>query len=73
MTIYEFFIILKSIFPPASSYIWKGGNPMDGEDRFKELFRRIVELYQLSPETAEELLQRILRILAEGDTKEPPS
>ena len=46
---------------------------MDGEDRFKELFRRIVELYQLSPETAEELLQRILRILAEGDTKEPPS
>lgn len=46
---------------------------MDGEDQFRELFQRIVELYQLSPETAAELLQRILKILSEGGEKESPS
>lgn len=46
---------------------------MDGEDQFRELFQRIVELYQLSPETAAELLQRILKILSEGGEKEAPS
>lgn len=45
---------------------------MDEADRFKMLFQKIVEMYQLSPEIASELLQRILRILAEGDKKEPP-
>ena len=37
---------------------------MDGEEQFRELFQRIAELYQLSPEIAAELLQRILHILA---------
>lgn len=45
---------------------------MDEADRFKMLFQKIVEMYQLSPEIASELLQRILRILAEGDKQEPP-
>lgn len=38
------------------------------EDGFKKLFKRIVEMYQIPPDTASELLQRILRILA--DTRE---
>lgn len=38
------------------------------EDGFKKLFNRIVEMYQIPPDTASELLQRILRILA--DTRE---
>ena len=38
---------------------------MDEEVRFKKLFQKIVELYQLPPDTAAELLGRILRILAE--------
>lgn len=43
---------------------------MDGEEQFRELFQKIVELYQLSPVVAAELLQRILTILAEGE--KPP-
>ena len=46
---------------------------MDDEDRFRVLFQRIVEMYQLSPEIAAELLQRILRILEERSKSEPPS
>lgn len=38
------------------------------EDGFKKLFKRIVEMYKIPPDTASELLQRILRILA--DTRE---
>lgn len=34
------------------------------EEEFKKLFQRIVEAYQIMPETAAELLQRILAILA---------
>lgn len=34
------------------------------EEEFKKLFQRIVETYQITPETAAELLQRILTILA---------
>lgn len=36
---------------------------MEREAGFKELFKRFVESQQLSPETAEELLQKILNIL----------
>lgn len=46
---------------------------MDEEDRFRVLFQRIVEMYQLPPEIAAELLQRILRILEERSNLEPPS
>lgn len=34
---------------------------------FRELFQRLVERYELAPEIAEALLQRILRILAHWD------
>lgn len=34
------------------------------EEKFKKLFQRIVDMYQISPETAAELLQRILAILS---------
>lgn len=61
----------KTVYPPVSSKKQKGGRSMDGEDQFRELFQRIVELYQLSPEIAAELLQRILAILA-GESDEDP-
>lgn len=38
---------------------------MDEKAHFTELFQKIVELYQLPPDTAVELLERILDILAE--------
>lgn len=40
------------------------------EDEFKLLFQRIVEMYQISPETASELLKRILAILANSLEKD---
>ena len=42
------------------------------EEEFKQLFHRIVEMYQISPETASELLQRILTILADNQEEEEP-
>ena len=36
------------------------------EDEFKKLVQRIVEMYQILPDPAAELLQRILRILADN-------
>ena len=33
------------------------------EEQFRELFRRFIEQYELSPDIAEELLQKILNIL----------
>lgn len=45
---------------------------MTEEEEFKRLFQRIVDMYQISPETAEELLQRILRILAETQEEDEP-
>lgn len=38
---------------------------MDEETHFKELLQKIVEQYEIPPDTAAELLERILRILAE--------
>lgn len=34
------------------------------DEYFKQLFERIVEVYQIAPDTAAELLQRILEILS---------
>lgn len=45
---------------------------MTEEEAFKKLFQRIVEMYQISPKTAEELLQRILRILADTQEEDEP-
>ena len=36
------------------------------DEYFKQLFERIVEVYQIAPDTAEELLQRILEILSQN-------
>ena len=33
------------------------------EQEFRELFRRLVEIYKLKPEVAQELLRRIMEIL----------
>ena len=33
------------------------------EEKIQKLFQRIVDMYQISPETAAELLQRILVLL----------
>ena len=38
---------------------------MDQNTDFRELFRRVVKQLRLSPEVAQELLQRILKILSE--------
>ena len=35
------------------------------EEEFRELIRRIVEMYQISAETASELLRKILTVLSE--------
>lgn len=39
---------------------------MNSESNFRELFQILIEQYQLSPEIAQKLLQRILQILTEG-------
>lgn len=40
---------------------------MSAESNFRELFCKMVEQFQLSPEKAQILLERILAILAGGD------
>lgn len=45
---------------------------MTEEEEFKKLFQRIVEMYQILPDTASELLQRILRILADTRAEDEP-
>lgn len=42
---------------------------MDETDQFRMLFQKIAEMYELSPEVAAELLQKILDILS-GRKKE---
>ena len=42
----------------------EGGEGMN-EDAFKMLLQKIVDRYQLSPETAAQMLQRILTVLAD--------
>ena len=43
------------------------------EEKFKKLFQRIVDMYQISPETAAELLQRILMILSDKGNEDNSS
>lgn len=38
---------------------------MDKDTEFRELFQFMIEQYQLKPEIAQKLLQKILRILSE--------
>ena len=41
------------------------------EDKeFREIFQQIVDRYELAPDVAEALLQRILKILLPGDPAE---
>ena len=40
------------------------------EEAFRELFRRLLEHYRLSPEKAAVLLERILAALTENERKE---
>lgn len=46
-----------------SSRVQKGGIAMEQEDYFRQAFAKLIEVYQLDPDTAAELLQRILHIL----------
>ena len=39
---------------------------MDIDAEFRELFKFLIEQYQLSPEIAQKLLKRILQILSEN-------
>lgn len=40
------------------------------DTQFRECFRRILDKYELTPDAAEALLRRILKILARGDPPE---
>ena len=40
------------------------------EEDFRELFRKLLEHYRLPPEIAAALLERILGVLSEKETKE---
>lgn len=72
MTYLKIFRKIKTDSPSVPSNKQKGVSKVDGEEQFRELFQKVVELYQLSPEVAAELLQRILAILVEGEDEKPP-
>ena len=59
-------MIYKTCFPSGASRMQKGGTGMEDQE-FRELFQRIVDQYELEPDIAEELLQRILNILSHCD------
>ena len=61
-----FFVICKTYSLCGSSRIQKGGMRVEDKE-FQELFQRIVDQYELAPDIAEELLQRILNILSYCD------
>ena len=72
MTKERFLVIYKTCSPCGSSRIQKGG--MDVEDKeFQELFRRIVDRYELAPDAAEALLHRILAVLSNRAPEEDGS
>ena len=57
---------VQNQFP--SEIVWNTERREDMEDlEFKQLFRRIVDRYELDPVTAAELLRRILAILKNRD------
>lgn len=59
-------MICKTCPLRGSSRIQKGGMGVEDKE-FQELFQRIVDQYELAPDIAEELLQRILNILSRCD------
>ena len=59
-------MICKTCSLRGSSRIQKGGMGVEDKE-FQELFQRIVDQYELAPDIAEELLQRILNILSRCD------
>ena len=59
-------MICKTCSLRGSSRIQKGGMGVEDKE-FQELFQRIVDQYELAPDIAEELLQRILNILSHCD------
>lgn len=69
MTKERFFVIYKTCSPCGSSRIQKGGMGVEDKE-FQELFQRIVNQYELEPDIAEELLQRILNILSHCDPED---
>ena len=60
-------MICKTCSLRGSSRIQKGGMGVEDKE-FQELFQRIVDQYELAPDIAEELLQRILNILSHCDS-----
>ena len=69
MTKERFFVIYKTCSLRGSSRIQKGGMGVEDKE-FQELFQRIVDQYELAPDIAEELLQRILNILSHCDPED---
>ena len=69
MTKERIFVIYKTCSPCGSSRIQKGGMGVEDKE-FQELFQRIVNQYELEPDIAEELLQRILNILSHCDPED---
>jgi hypothetical protein len=67
MTKERIFVIYKTCSLRGSSRIQKGGMGVEDKE-FQELFQRIVDQYELAPDIAEELLQRILNILLHCDS-----
>ena len=63
LTIYKTF----SFSQPSKNQ--RGGCPMTEDEHFKSLLHKIVGSYQISSDTAEALLQRILMILRKSQTE----
>lgn len=68
VTLFNLFL-LKLSSPLPRLINRKGEMGMDEADQFRMLFQKIAEMYELSPEVAAELLQKILDILS-GRKKE---
>lgn len=68
MTLFNLFL-LKHSSPLPRLINRKGEMGMNEADQFRILFQKIAEMYELSPEVAAELLQKVLDILS-GRKKE---
>lgn len=60
---------IKTCSPLLLSKHQKGGNSMDEDKEFRELFRRLVDCYEIDPDTADEILRQILQILFPEETE----
>lgn len=58
---------IKTKTDSALSMYQEGGNSMDEE--FRELFRILVDCYEIDPDTADEILRQILQILFPEETE----